>query len=117
MLVLDTMISVEQGKVEIPFYHKGHLSLKSDTEVTVCLIPQSHDTPLGRVPEMIVSPIKFNSWPLIWRINAVFKERQGIVHKLLTIIRDAGLNVLTEESSSVENRDLHQVELIVDASE
>jgi hypothetical protein len=117
MLVLDTVTTVENGMLQIPFYHKGHLSLKSNTEVTVCLIPQSHDAPLGFMPEMIVSPIKFASWPLIWRISAIFKEQQGVVHKLLTVVRDADLNVLTEESSSVENRDLHQVELIVDASE
>lgn len=117
MLVLDTMSTIENGKLEIPFYHKGHLSLKSNTEVTVCLIPQSHEASLGFIPEMIVSPIKFASWPLIWRINAIFKEQQGIVHKLLTVVRDAELNVLTEESSSVENRDRHQIELIVDASE
>ncbi|MEM6783907.1 MAG: hypothetical protein AAF624_09270, partial [Bacteroidota bacterium] len=116
MLVLDKVNFIESGRIEVPFYHKGHLSLKSDTQVTVCLIPQTGESHFGSVPEMIVSPIKFNTWANSWRIEAVFREQQGVVHKLLSIIKDAELNILIEESSSVENRDLHQIELIVDAS-
>lgn len=116
MIILDKINTVEGGRIEIPFYHKGHLSLKSNTEVTVCLIPYSSETPFGNMPEVIVSPIKFSSWPHIWRITAVFRERQGIVHKLLSIVRDAEMNVLVEESSSVENRNLHEIELLVDTS-
>ena len=45
----------------------------------------------------------------------VLRERPGVVNKLLNIIAAQHLNVLTEESSSVENRDLHAIELIVNA--
>jgi hypothetical protein len=46
----------------------------------------------------------------------VFREQQGVVNKLLSVIKDANFNVLFEESSSVQNRNLHEVELICDAS-
>ena len=115
MLLLDSVSKIKDDRIEIPLYHRGHLSLMSGTKVTVCLIPESASTP-DRLTEMIVSPIEFRAWRRLWRINAVFLEQQGIVHKLLSILRDHNLNVLFEESSSVESRGLHEVELVVDTS-
>lgn len=114
MLILDGIFQVENDQISIPYYHRGHLSLKSNTAVTLAVIPLRNSADSPKLTEMIVSPIDFRSWPSLWRIEATFLERPGVVNKLLTIVADEGLNVLNEESSSVENRDLHTVELIVD---
>lgn len=116
MLILDSIASLKKDRIELPFFHKGHLSLKSGTLVTLCLIPRAADPSFARMTEMIVSPISFRSWRHLWRVRAVFREQQGVVNKLLAVIKDANLNVLFEESSSVQNRNLHEVELICDSS-
>lgn len=115
MLILDSLCELSKPEIELPFYHKGHLSLKSGTRVTLCLIKPA-DPSFARMTEMIVSPISFRSWQHLWRVTAVFREQQGVVNKLLTVVRDSGLNVLFEESSSVQNRNLHEVHLVCDAS-
>lgn len=114
MLILDGISIVENDQLFIPLYHRGHMSLKSNTTVTLALIPPRQRTVFPQLTEMIISSIDFRSWPSLWRVEATFLERPGVVNKLLRIVADEGLNVLNEESSSVENRDLHTVELIVD---
>lgn len=114
MLILDGISTVENNQLFIPLYHRGHMSLKSDTTVALALIPPRQRPGSPQLTEMIISPIDFRSWPSLWRIVATFHEQPGIVNKLLRIVAAEGLNVLNEESSSVENRDLHTVELLVD---
>lgn len=116
MLILDGISVISNSRLHIPFYHRGHISLKSNTTVTLALIPPRASTESPKLTEMIVSPIKFDSWPSLWRLEATFNERPGVVNKLLTIIAEEGLNILNEESSSAENRDVHTVELIIDTS-
>jgi acetolactate synthase regulatory subunit len=114
MLILDGISKVQNDQLFIPLYHRGHMSLKSKTTVTLALIPPRQRAGSPQLTEMIISPIDFSSWRSLWRIEATFFERPGIVNKLLRIVAAEGLNVLNEESSSVENRDLHTVELVVD---
>ncbi len=114
MLILDGISTVQNDQLFIPLYHRGHMSLKSDTTVTLALIPPRQRARFPQLTELIISPIDFRAWRSLWRIEATFLERPGIVNKLLAIVAAEGLNVLNEESSSVENRDLHTVELVVD---
>ena len=114
MLILDGVTRVDDDQLFIPLYHRGHMSLKSGTKVTLALIPPRQHPASPQLWELIISPIDFRSWQSLWRIDATFLERAGIVNKLLRIIATEGLNVLNEESSSIENRDLHTVELVVD---
>lgn len=113
MLILDSIINLEEEQIAIPFYHRGHLSLKSGTSVTLALIPPQPQNG-SQMLEMVISPIRFESWPNLWRIEVDFHEASGVVSKLLSIVAEQNLNVLNEESSSIENRNFHSVELIVE---
>ncbi len=115
MLILDTLTKVHDGTLSIPEYHRGHLSLKSGTSVTLCLLPCNTNDNSPRLTEMIISPIAFDSWDYLTRINARLYDKPGVVRKLATAIRSKDLNVLYEVSGPVENRKLHRVEFLVDA--
>lgn len=63
---------------------------------------------------MVITPVRYESWPHVWRIKARLKERPGVVRQLLAVLRGAEVNVLCEESTCVDNGQVHSVELIVD---
>ena len=77
MQIIDTTTIIDDGILEIPSYHRGHLSLKSGTEVTACLLPLRVGTQAPRMSEMIVSPIAFASWKCLTRVSAVFYDHPG----------------------------------------
>ena len=115
MLILDTLTKIENGVIDIPEYHRGHLSLKTGTSVTLCFLPcQKNDNP-PHLTEMIISPIVFNSWQYLTRINARLYDKPGVVRKLASAVRSKGLNILYEVSGPIENRRLHRAEFLVDA--
>jgi hypothetical protein len=114
MLILDKPKIFDGQNLNIPLYHRGHLSLLSGTKVWLCLLPGAKT--LTQIPELIVSPINFDAWHDLWRIEVTMYEAVGVVHKLLKVLRNHGLNVLAEESSSIERQRYHTTELIVDAS-
>jgi len=117
MLVLDNIEEFSNGKdkIELPDYHIGHLSLSSKTKLTLCYLPSEDSNNPFHMDEIVISPIKFESWDSLWRINASFYERQGLVNSVLEALRAADLSVLQAETVSVENRSFHQLEIIVDA--
>ncbi len=117
MLILDGLLSLDNDRLRVPLYHRGHLSLKTDTKITLALIPPKQKASSPQLMEMVVSPIEYKSWSSLWRIEASFLESPGIVNKLFTIIANEGFNVLNEESSSTENRDTHTIELVIDTQE
>lgn len=112
MLILDKPRPFRGTKLWLPLYHRGHLSLLSGTKLWLCLLPGTKVP--SHMPEIIVSPINFASWPDLWRIEATVTEEVGVVHKILKVLRDHNINVLAEESSSIDRQRFHRVELIVD---
>lgn len=115
MLILDTITPIREGKIPLAPYHRGHLSLKSGTEVTACLLPAAPSAAMPQMSELIVSPILFNSWRYLALVTGVFEERPGIVHKLASAIKDTSLNILYEESAAIEGGLYHRCEMLVDA--
>jgi len=117
MLVLDNIEEFSNGKdkIELPDYHIGHLSLSSKTQLTLCYLPSEDSSNPFHMDEIVISPIKFESWDYLWRINASFSERQGLVNSVLEALKAADLSVLQAETVSVENRSFHQLEIVVDA--
>lgn len=114
MIILNPPSRVEQSRLKIPEYQRGHLSLKSGTEVTVCLLRQLGNPQQSLMTELVVSPYQFDSWHSLWRIRAMFYDKPGVVNRLLEALRDVRFNILTEESASIENRHFHSVEIIAD---
>jgi hypothetical protein len=65
--------------------------------------------------EIIVSPIAFHSWQYLTKITAIFHDRAGVVRKLAHALKDLDLDLMYEESASIENGRFHRVEMLVDA--
>ena len=115
MLILDTLTKIKNGSIDIPDYHRGHLSLKTGTSVTLCFLPCQQSDTSPRLTEMVISPVAFDSWRYLTRINARLYDKPGVVRKLASAVRARGLNILYEASGPIENRKLHRVEFLVDA--
>ena len=115
MLILDSLTKIEAGSIRIPYYHRGHLSLKSDTRVTVMLLPGRRDNPYPILSELIISPISFPSWQHLTRINARVANRPGVLRKMMAAIAEAELDLLYHASGPLENGRFQRVEFLVDA--
>ena len=112
MLILDKPQELRARSIGIPLYHRGHLSFFPKTRVWLCLLPGPADAP--RPPEVIMSPIHFDSWRDLWRITASLSEKPGVVNTLLQVLRRHNINILSQESSSMERQSAHHIELIAD---
>jgi hypothetical protein len=115
MLIVDAVATTEGGCIEVPRYHAGHLSLRSETEVTVCLLPPASESMIPGLRELVISPINFSSWQYLTRINALFFDTPGVVRKLAHAIQKETLDIMYEESATIENGQFHRVEILVDA--
>ncbi|MFN8422861.1 MAG: hypothetical protein U0470_05510 [Anaerolineae bacterium] len=112
MLILDKPRTMVGREIHVPLYHRGHLSFFPQTKVWMCLLPgELAERP---VPELIVSPIDFQSWPDLWRIVVVVKDRIGVVHEILQTIRYHQINIVSAESSMVDQQRLHLLEIVAD---
>jgi len=116
MLILDTTTLLNQGTLDVPSYHKGHLSLKSGTEVTTCLLPdpRRRDSPFPSLSEVVITPIIFDSWRYLTRVSGTFHDKPGIVRKLANVLKFGDVDILYDESASVESRRFHRAEMLVD---
>lgn len=114
MQIVDTTIPINANQLEIPSYHLGHLSLKTGTGVTMCLLPARPEQTSPQMREMVISPISFDSWQFLARISAVFFESAGVVRKITRALKDLEIDILYQESASIENGRFHRVELLID---
>lgn len=114
MIILDSPRPIRNGELFIPEYLRGHLSLKSGTDVTLCLLGADESMKELGITEMVVTPVKYDSWPHIWRIKARLRERPGVVCRALSVLRELDVNVLCEESTCMESGRVHSLEVIAD---
>jgi predicted amino acid-binding ACT domain protein len=113
MLILDKPKSFDGVTIELPRYHRAHLSLFRESWVSVVILPgrdQSHQR-----AELILSPISEDSWDDLWRITATMHDRKGLVNDMLELLASRQLNILAAESSSMERDSIHTIEVICDA--
>jgi len=115
MLILDTFSKIENGKFKVENFHRGHLSLKSGTTLNVLALPGRQSTPMPRLTELIISPISFDSWEKLTRINARIKNRPGVLRKLMLALSRANVNILYHASGPLKNGILQRIEFLVDA--
>ncbi|MFN9719565.1 MAG: hypothetical protein ACK58L_12775 [Planctomycetota bacterium] len=117
MLILGSMTSIIDGALSIPDYHRGHLSLKTGTAVTIAYLPGKEDNPYPRLSEMIISPIDFRSWEHLTRINTRIANRPGVLRKLMIALAEADLDILYHASGPLENGRFQRVEFLVDGEQ
>jgi hypothetical protein len=113
MLILDKPRPFAGEQLIVPLYHRGHLSLLVGTKIWLCLLPGSDP---NKTPEIIVSPINYEAWADLWRISVTTHELSGVVNKILRALQNLNINVMAEESSSIERQRFHTIELVIDAS-
>lgn len=114
MIILDKPRPFKSPTIDIPLYHRGHLSLFKGAKVWLCLLPSIQKE---QFPELIVSPIHHESWSDLWRISITLNERVGLIHDIFKILADNSINIITAESTSRERQTLHSIEIIVSAQE
>jgi len=116
MILVDAVALTENGQFYIPSYHRGHLSLRSNTEVTVGLLPPTENAFVPGMRELVISPILFESWQHLVRITALFCDVPGVVRNLAEAVKSEKLDVMYEESATIENGRYHRVELLASAT-
>lgn len=113
MIVLGSPFKTDNRLIEIPPFHTGHLGFVPGTEVSLYLISPMKEgrcncevivTPLDRKPENIM------------QLTAVMIDKPGVVSRLLRAISDLSINILVEESSSINHLNHHHVNLLIDWS-
>jgi len=114
MLLLSKISKIHDNAIHVPMYHRGHLSLMTGTPVEIVCIPKRECNPLPWLAEVIISPIPYDSWKYLTRINARFENRPGIMSKLLAALHCLKIKVLYHAVGPSKNGIEHKVELIVD---
>ena len=113
MIILDYLKETDDLSILIPPYHTGHLGLIPETEVIVGFMAPWTSGPAHC--EVVVSP--FNQDPQhMSAISCTMKDDIGVVGKLVSAISRFGVNVASQESSSINHLNHHTVNLIVDLS-
>lgn len=115
MLILDTLTKVENGKLRVEDFHRGHLALKTGTLLTIVALPGHSRTPVPTLTEMTISPILFESWEHLTRVNARVINRPGVLRKLMCALDHANIHILYHASGPLENGRLQRIEFLVDA--
>jgi hypothetical protein len=117
MLILGSSSYVDNGILIIPDYHRGHLSLKSGTDVTIAYLPGKPSNPYPTLSEIIISPISFKSWQYMTRVNSRVVNRPGVLRKLMHALAEEDLDILYHASGPLENGRFQRIEFLVDAHE
>lgn len=111
MLVLDYVRYLKGNSVQVPPFHTGHLGFIPGTEVQLGLMAPYKS---ASHCEIVVSP--FNLVNDLAIIRCTMKDGVGVVKKLVDALSYLGINIETEESSSINYLNNHSINLMVDIS-
>jgi hypothetical protein len=126
MFILDLPKTFDGETIQLPMYHRGHLSLKPETKVWLCVI-KGADIVSNKIltgnnkksqkivmPEIVISPIDFKAWDDIWRISLIVYDRVGAVSNLLETLKELNINILVSETCTIERQEFHNINIVVD---
>jgi len=113
MLILDKPEPFDGETIVLPIYHRAHLSLFKESGVSVVVLPPKDQA--RQLAELIISPIREDSWDDLWRASLTLYDRKGLVKDVLQVLARHDLNVLAAESSSMEREAEHLIDIIFDA--
>lgn len=108
LIILDHMRELEDGKIVVAPFHTGHLGLFPGTELQVTLIKSN----LKKGCELAICP--YESSKDLFNLECILKDEPGVVGKLMAAISELNINILTQESSSIDNMERHVVSLLLD---
>jgi len=109
MIVLDYLRPLENNTLVVPPFHSGHLGFVPDTEVFVGMIA---DHVTGESPcELIITP--FDPSPYMTKLVCTMRDEPGVVGRLVRAVSKLGINIVTQESSSLHRLKYHRVNMIL----
>ena len=115
MIILGNVVEVkDESGLSITWYHRVPIGLEKNTTVYLVLIPRAVPQTPHNLAEVILTPINPESWGDLWKIKCKFHERPGVVAKLLEILREKQINILFQESATLQQDRLHFVSIIAD---
>ncbi|MFI5385768.1 MAG: hypothetical protein ACHQ50_06570, partial [Fimbriimonadales bacterium] len=122
MIILDVPRKLQdKAHIRIPVYHLPHLAIDRGMQVQICLLPGEHKksavVPYVGSSQLIVSTFEFQQWDRLWRVNATFHDREGLVHDVCEVLRRLDINIVAAESSPIEEQGLYQVEVVFEEAE
>lgn len=112
MIVLDYLRDLEDNEIIVPPFHTGHLGFIPNTTVRIGLIAPYDNEPSHC--ELIITPYDPNTELAILRCT--MKDGVGVVRKLVAALSSLDINVVTQESSSINHQSQHTVNLLLDLS-
>lgn len=114
MLVLDYPKLATDNSITIPPFHTGHLGFLPDTPVHMYLThPQRKGT--KEYSELLITPFQRNVGEMM-RISCIMEDRPGVVERLIDAVSELNVNIVTQESASINHLNHHLVSMIVDLS-
>ena len=113
MLVLDIPRRSPRNfaYIDVPVYHRLHLSLTESVPAYACLLASSN---APHHPELVISTFDFSRWDRIWRLNLELRDRPGLLHDVCDTLRQNGANILAAESSMMQEQNVYHIEVIIE---
>lgn len=114
MLVLDYPRRATDGSLTIPPFHTGHLGFLPETPVHMYLtFPQRRGA--REYTELLITPFQRNVGEMM-RLTCIMEDAPGVVERLVDAVSDLNINIVTQESASINHLNHHLVSMIVDLS-
>lgn len=110
MIVLDYLKKTIDHSICVPPFHTGHLGLLPNTEVSVGLmnLPSSHAH-----CELVITPYEPSTSDMA-HVHCIMKDRPGVVQRLVEAVSLLDINIVTQESSAINQLNHHSVDLLID---
>lgn len=112
MIVLDYLRELNNNEIIVPPFHTGHLGFVPNTTVRIGLIAPYDSEPSHC--ELIITPYDPSTELAILRCT--MKDGVGVVRKLVSALSSLKINIVTQESSSINHQSQHTVNLLLDLS-
>jgi hypothetical protein len=108
--------TTDERFIRVPYFHRAQIALIPGVIYQAVFISSTTSKKSEAdvsMPQIVITPFSFRDWNHLWRIKCAFKERAGVVHDIVTILKDYRLDIKAEVSRGIELNQYHYVELII----
>lgn len=112
MIVLDYLKKTIGDSICVPPFHTGHLGLLPNTEVSIGLmtLPETHHH-----CELVITPYNPSASDMA-HVHCIMRDMPGVVQRLIDAVSLLDMNIITQESSAINQLNHHSVDLLIDWS-
>lgn len=113
-MVLDYLRrTASPGQLVVPPFHTGHLAFIPETDVQLVLLRDRPAPEHGA--EICITPFDVEPHTL-FTIKGVMIDKPGVVERLIKAVASLKINIVTLESSSIDDLSRHEVFMLLDWS-